>query len=141
LPKSFAPESQGEIVGSRIDGVIVSTHDPVRLANFWQQALHWHRAADDDNDPTYVAIEAPDGGVENLRRLLFVEVPESKITKGRLHFDLRPDNQEQEVERLLSLGASLADVGQGEDATWVVLADPDGNEFCVLRDRPIRMPY
>jgi len=128
-------------MGLRTESVIVASQDPVRLADFWQEALRWTRSADDDNDPTYVAIEAPDGTDQGVQRLLFMQVPEPKTIKNRLHFDLRPENQLEEVERLLSLGASHADVGQGEDVTWVVLADPEGNEFCVLRDRPVSMPY
>jgi hypothetical protein len=54
------------------------------------------------------------------------------VVKNRLHLDLRPDDQGAEVERLVSLGAGHADIGQGEHS-WVVLADPEGNEFCVLR--------
>ena len=60
-------------------------------------------------------------------------LPEGKTIKNRLHIDLDPDDQAAEVERLLALGARPADVGQGDDVTWVVLADPEGNEFCVLR--------
>jgi hypothetical protein len=63
-----------------------------------------------------------------------VPVPESKTVKNRLHLDFRPDDQDLEVDRLLELGASKVDVGQGEQS-WVVLADPEGNEFCVLGER------
>ena len=65
--------------------------------------------------------------------LLFLRVPEDKTTKNRLHIDLRPDDQAAEVARLEALGATRVSVGQGDDVSWVVLADPDGNEFCVLR--------
>jgi Glyoxalase-like domain len=61
-------------------------------------------------------------------------VPESKRVKNRLHLDFRPDDQDLEVDRLLALGASRVDIGQGE-SPWVVLADPEGNEFCVLGER------
>ena len=61
-----------------------------------------------------------------------MRVPEHKATKNRLHLDLRPDDQERHVERLLALGATRAQVGQTGDESWVVLADPEGNEFCVL---------
>ena len=64
--------------------------------------------------------------------LVFVPVPEAKRIKNRLHIDLVPDDRDAEVERLLALGASRADVGQDDEVTWVVLADPEGNEFCVL---------
>lgn len=63
--------------------------------------------------------------------LLFVAVSERKTSKNRIHLDFRPDDRDREVDRLLSLGATRADVGQGEQS-WVVLADPEGNEFCVL---------
>jgi len=59
-------------------------------------------------------------------------VPEAKTTKNRLHIDLDPDDQAAEVDRVIALGARRVDVGQG-DVSWVVLADPEGNEFCVLR--------
>ena len=63
-----------------------------------------------------------------------VQVPEGKAVKNRLHLDLRADGStaQEEVDRLLSLGARRADVGQGSDVTWTVLAKPEGNEFCVL---------
>jgi hypothetical protein len=63
--------------------------------------------------------------------LLFVRVAESKTIKNRLHLDFRPDDRDVEVERLIGLGARRVDIGQGEPS-WVVLADPEGNEFCVL---------
>jgi hypothetical protein len=68
--------------------------------------------------------------------LTFAHVPEGKTVKNRLHLDLNPTDREQdeEVRRLLDLGARHADVGQG-DVSWVVLADPEGNEFCVLAGR------
>ncbi len=65
--------------------------------------------------------------------LLFLRVPEEKAGKNRLHLDLRPKEQAAEVARLESLGARRADVGQGADVSWVVMVDPDGNEFCVLQ--------
>jgi hypothetical protein len=69
--------------------------------------------------------------------LTFVRVPEGKTVKNRLHMDVNATDREQdeEVARLLALGASHADVGQGDDVSWVVLADPEGNEFCVLAGR------
>ena len=64
--------------------------------------------------------------------LEFVRVPVSKTSKNRLHIDLNPSDQRAEVQRLLSLGATRIDIGQGDDVEWVVMADPEGNEFCVL---------
>ena len=65
--------------------------------------------------------------------LLFLRVPEGKTVKNRWHPDLRPKDQAAEVARLEALGATRVDVGQGDDVSFVVMADPDGNEFCVLR--------
>ncbi|MEV5433267.1 VOC family protein [Streptomyces sp. NPDC052701] len=108
--------------------VLVDAADPVALGRWWAEALGWvvvHDAADE-----YEIRPERD----RLPGLMFVPVPEGKTVKNRLHLDLRPDDQEAEVARLLALGARHADVGQGEQ-TWVVLADPEGNEFCVLSSR------
>jgi hypothetical protein len=108
--------------------VIVDAADPVALGQWWREALGWvvvNDAADE-----YEIRPLPDG----LPGLLFVPVPEPKVQTNRLHLDFRPNDQRAEVERLLSLGATRADVGQGEQ-TWVVLADPEGNEFCVLASK------
>jgi Glyoxalase-like domain len=103
----------------------VDARDPELLGRWWQQALRW-----------VVVNEAPDEfeirpAPDRLPGLLFVSVPESKAVKNRLHLDFRPDDQELGVDRLLELGATRVDIGQGEQP-WVVLADPEGNEFCVL---------
>jgi hypothetical protein len=105
--------------------VIVEASDSVALGRWWADALGW------------VVVEDLRGEFEirptadRLPGLLFVETDEPKSVKNRLHLDLRPDDQGAEVERLLALGATRADVGQG-DVSWVVLADPEGNELCVL---------
>ncbi|MFI1167459.1 VOC family protein [Streptomyces sp. NPDC020801] len=108
--------------------VIVDAADPVALGRWWADALGWVVVEDDPEE--FEIRPAPD----RLPGLLFASVPEAKTVKNRLHLDFRPDEQEAEVARLLSLGARRADVGQGEQ-TWVVLTDPEGNEFCVLRSR------
>jgi predicted enzyme related to lactoylglutathione lyase len=107
---------------------VIDALDPVRLGQWWAEALGWAVVNDDPDE--YEIRPATD----RLPGLLFAQVPEEKTVKNRLHLDLRPDDQDAEVERLLALGAVPADVGQGEQ-TWVVLADPEGNEFCVLRSR------
>lgn len=116
----------------RIQAFIVDSTDPGALASFWQEALGWRRTYD---TPEEVVLEPPEGSLEDCVApdLLFVPVPEPKAGKNRLHIDLRPDDQAAEVERLIGLGARRVDVGQPDDCTWVVLADPEGNEFCVLR--------
>jgi len=119
----------------RIQCVVVDSHDCERLATFWSQALGWRITFRSDEE---WAIEPPEGdpAVDVAPDILFVKVPDEKITKNRLHFDLRPLDQAAQVERLLGLGARHADIGQGDDVSWVVLADPEGNEFCVLAPRP-----
>jgi catechol 2,3-dioxygenase-like lactoylglutathione lyase family enzyme len=119
-------------VSLRIQCLSIDTHDPARIAAFWQEALGWRRTFEEADE---VALEPPAGSREDgvSPDLLFIRVPEGKTVKNRLHLDLRPADQVAEVERLEKLGARRVDVGQGEDVTWVVLADPDGNEFCVLR--------
>ena len=70
--------------------------------------------------------------------LVFVPVPEGKTVKNRLHIDLAPhtsDDRAAEIDRLLAMGATRVDVGQSAEVTWDVLADPEGNEFCVLSSR------
>jgi predicted enzyme related to lactoylglutathione lyase len=116
----------------RWQSVCVDTTDPARLAPFWEAALAWRRTYD---TPDEVVLEPPEGSPEDgvSPDLLFLRVPEEKATKNRLHIDLRPDDQAVEVARLESIGARRVSVGQGEDVSWVVLSDPDGNEFCVLR--------
>src|SRR4051794_16716578 len=109
--------------------LVVDAHDPVAQAAWWQAALGWVVVND---DPEEMEIRP---SPESLPGLLFVRVPEGKTVKNRLHLDFRPDDRDAEVERLVSLGATRADVGQG-DESWVVLDDPEGNEFCVLSSRP-----
>jgi predicted enzyme related to lactoylglutathione lyase len=108
----------------------IDSSDPQRLARFWADALGWRITHDTESE---AALEPPEGGLGDglLPDLLFLKVPEEKSGKNRLHFDLRPDDQDAEVARLESLGATRIDIGQG-DTRWVVMADPEGNEFCVL---------
>jgi len=115
----------------RIQCLCIDTADPGRIAAFWESALGWRRTFDDDDQ---VCLEPPEGSPEDgvAPDLLFLRVPESKAVKNRLHLDLRPADQPAEVARLEALGARQVSVGQG-DVSWVVMADPDGNEFDVLR--------
>ena len=108
--------------------VIVDAKDPATLGRWWAKALGW--VVVNDAEGEYEIRPSPD----RVPGLLFVPVPEPKSGKNRRHLDFRPEDRDAEVKRLLDLGATLADVGQGEQ-TWVVLADPEGNEFCVLRSR------
>ena len=110
----------------------VDSTDPQRVAGFWEQALGWRRTYETADQ---VVLEPPEGSPEDgiSPDIVFLRVPEHKTVKNRLHLDLRPVDQAAEVARLEGLGAVRTDVGQGDDQTWVVMADPDGNEFCVLR--------
>jgi predicted enzyme related to lactoylglutathione lyase len=112
----------------RWEQIVVDAEDAHRLARWWAEALGYQ-----------IVHEAPDEveirrTPDELPGLLFTPVPDAKTVKNRLHIDLRPDDQEAEVERLVDMGARLADIGQ-HDVSWVVLADPEGNEFCVLASR------
>jgi hypothetical protein len=122
-------------VSIRWQCICVDSTDPGRIASFWEQALGWRRTYDSADE---VVLEPPAGSPEDgvSPDILFLRVPEEKSVKNRLHLDLRPDDQAAEVARLEALGAVRVDVGQsraGDRVTWVVLADPDGNEFDVLR--------
>jgi hypothetical protein len=105
--------------------VVVDAHDPVALGRWWVEALEWIVVND---EPGEFEIRPQ---VDRLPGLIFEPTSDRKRHKNRLHLDLRPDDQDAEVERLIALGASRVDVGQGA-VPWVVLADPEGNEFCVL---------
>jgi hypothetical protein len=91
-----------------------------------------HEKTVEDDGMRLAVVKPPD----SVRNLVFIDVPEGKTIKNRLHLDLRPlgCDQATELERLLALGARQIDIGQG-DQTWVVLADPEGNELCLLRGR------
>ena len=112
----------------------VDSAHPSKSADFWQAALGWRRTHDTDNE---VVLEPPAGSPEDgvAPDLLFLKVPGLKMVKNRLHLDLRPADQAAEVARLEALGARRVDIGQG-DVSWVVMTDPDGNEFDVLRSLP-----
>lgn len=116
----------------RVENLSIDAHDPGAIASFWEKVLGWRRTYDSAEE---VALRPPAGSPEDavLPDLLFLRVPEDKTVKNRLHLDLRPDDQAAEVARIEALGARRVDIGQGPEVTWVVLADPDGNEFCVLR--------
>jgi predicted enzyme related to lactoylglutathione lyase len=115
-------------MASRWEQLVVDSEDPARLSRWWAEALGYCIVHE---EPGEVEIRrSPD----ELPGLLFTLVPDGKTVKNRLHIDLRPDDQEAEVERLVDMGARPVDIGQ-RDVGWVVLADPEGNEFCVLSSR------
>jgi predicted enzyme related to lactoylglutathione lyase len=112
---------------------VIDAHDPGALGRWWAQALGWVILDDETEDAEQVVEIRSDP--DTLPGLLFLPVSDTRVVKNRLHLDFRPDDQQAEVDRLLALGAHRVDIGQGE-ASWVVLADPEGNEFCVLSSRP-----
>ena len=119
---------------SRISHTSVDSRDAFAQSRWWGEVLGFAEDPRDPNEPGHeeCMIFSPDGRT----RLLFIEVPEGKTAKNRLHLDLRPSGatRDQEVERLLGLGATqLADLRRPDGGGWVTLADPEGNEFCVLR--------
>lgn len=119
-----------------IDWVAIDCRDPRALAAFWREAL--------DYDVEYSSYESEadaEGEHEVLispkdrrgPRLMFLRVPESKTIKNRLHLDIRSHDQVSHARRLEGLGARRVDIGQGA-VSWIVMQDPEGNEFCILRD-------
>ncbi len=122
---------------TRLVHLVVDAAEPTRLARFWAGALGWVVAAEeaDEVDVWPSGFSYPDPAALPL---VFVPVREPKTGKNRVHLDLATESaahQAAEVERLLALGAVPADIGQ-RDVPWTVLADPEGNEFCVLDPRP-----
>ena len=129
-------------MASRMTEISVDCHGPDRLAAFWCAVLGWVVV---HHEPGLVEIASapPDDAalLEAVRSgpvvptMFFAQVPEDKVAKNRIHFDVSPVDvsQEDEVERILALGATRADIGQTGEESWTVLADPEGNEFCVLR--------
>ncbi len=126
-------------MASKFTELAIDCADPDGLARFWCSVLGYEVQDEADGIVTIGPPLVP-GGENQLGpmppTLTFARVPEGKIVKNRLHLDVNPTDrdQDEEVRRLLDLGARPADVGQG-DVSWVVLADPEGNEFCVLAGR------
>jgi hypothetical protein len=123
---------------------VVDCRDVAAQARWWAAALGWKLVDEADDE----AVLVPDHVTEETIRatpweqvgpgLVFVRVPEAKALKNRLHLDLAPhtgDDRSAEIARLLGMGATRVDVGQSTDESWDVLADPEGNEFCVLSSR------
>jgi hypothetical protein len=119
-------------MGLRWQCVCIDSTDPGPIGHWWAELLGWRVTHEEEDE---LVLEPPRGSVADgvSPDILFLRVPEPKTEKVRLHIDLRPDDQAAEVARAEAMGATRVDVGQGADVTWVVLADPDGNEFCILR--------
>jgi hypothetical protein len=123
---------------------VIDCRDVVSQARWWAEALGWRVIYETTEEavavPQWVTADRVPWSDwdRQLPGLVFVPVPEPKTVKNRLHIDLAchtEDDREAEIRRLIQLGATPADVGQGVDKTWTVLRDPEGNEFCVLSSR------
>lgn len=128
---------------SYISHTSVDCRNAYELSQWWKQVLDYVDDQDDPNEPGHdeCLIRSRDTGHE----VLFIEVPEDKQVKNRVHFDLRPASgtQAEELDRLLDIGATQLDDFRekwGPGTGWVVLADPEGNEFCILRAESERRP-
>ncbi len=111
--------------------IVVDTHDLQMLPAFWAAALGWQVLSVREKEVVVgPSVEAPVG-------LCFMPVPDTKTVKNRLHLDLTTaaEDRDAEIARLLALGARRVDVGQTGEESWTVLADPEGNEFCVVRPK------
>jgi predicted enzyme related to lactoylglutathione lyase len=115
----------------RLHHIVIDTHDLPGMARFWTQALGWKVLSQRDDEIVIGTDEnAPVG-------ICFMPVSDPKTVKNRVHVDLTTsaDEREQEIDRLLALGARKVDIGQTGTESWTVLADPEGNEFCVVRPK------
>jgi predicted enzyme related to lactoylglutathione lyase len=111
--------------------IVIDSHDLPAQARFWSQVLGWKILSEREREIVIgTDVDAPVG-------ICLMPVSDRKQVKNRLHLDLTPgpDGREAEVERIVALGARRADIGQTGDESWTVLADPEGNEFCILRPK------
>ena len=115
----------------RLHHVVVDTHDLPRLARFWTRALGWTVLSERENE---IVIGPDDNAPVGM---CFMPVADAKTVKNRVHLDLTTsaEDRDQEIERLVALGARRVDIGQTGAESWTVLADPEGNEFCVIRPK------
>ncbi len=115
----------------RLHHIVIDTHDLPGLAAFWTRALGWKILSEREREIVIGTDEnAPVG-------ICFMPVTDTKTVKNRLHLDITTgaDDRDAEIERLLGLGAQRVDVGQTGQESWTVLADPEGNEFCLIRPK------
>jgi len=128
----------------RWDGVVIDAHDIAGLGRWWAETLDYMVVYEAEDElaiiPRWSSVDPATNLEEfthNGQGIVFVPVPESKTVKNRLHLDLAPHTSQDrnaEIARLMDRGATLVDLGQG-DVSWTVMADPEGNEFCVLSSR------
>ena len=111
--------------------IVVDAHDLPGLARFWSHVLDWRILSVREREIVIGPVETASVGI------CFMPVTDQKTVKNRLHLDLTPNSgdQDAEIERMLALGARRVDIGQTGAESWTVLADPEGNEFCVVRPK------
>ncbi len=127
-------------MSSRISHTTFDCRDAYELSSFWAKVLQYTDVPDDPNEPGDEECMIVDP--LEVQRLLFIEVPETKRVKNRVHLDLVPVDRtrDEEIKRVLALGATALDDRRRADGTgWLVLADPEGNEFCILRSDAERL--
>jgi predicted enzyme related to lactoylglutathione lyase len=115
----------------RLHHIVIDTYDLPRLARFWSQALGWQILSEREREVVLgPAVDAPVG-------ICLMPVTDAKIVKNRVHLDIttEAEDRDAEIDRLLALGARRVDIGQTGEESWTVLADPEGNEFCVIRPK------
>jgi hypothetical protein len=126
---------------SRISHTTIDAKDAYAQSLWWAQVLGMMEDPDDPNEPGHdeCMIMSPDRSIQ----VLFIEVPEPKSIKNRIHFDLRPTDrtQAEEIDRLLGLGATEVADHRRDGAGWMTMADPEGNEFCILLSDAEREAY
>jgi predicted enzyme related to lactoylglutathione lyase len=111
--------------------IIIDAHDLAGMARFWAEVLDWKILSEREREVVIgTEATAPIG-------ICFMPVTDTKVVKNRLHLDLAPGpaDRDAEIERVIALGARRVDIGQSGTESWTVLADPEGNEFCVLRPK------
>ena len=131
MQDQFGVRAHTDAMPVRLHHIVVDAHDLPALARFWTQALGWKVLSEREHEIVIGTDEnAPVG-------MCFMPVTDAKIVKNRVHVDLATSagDREQEIERLLTLGARRIDIGQTGKESWTVLADPEGNEFCVIRPK------
>jgi predicted enzyme related to lactoylglutathione lyase len=134
MPRTSAPGQAGGDTGGMpvaLHHLVIDTRDLPMLARFWARALSWQILSERERE----IVVGPD---ENAPvGLCFMPVTDQKTVKNRLHLDLTTsaEDRDAEIERLIGLGARRVDIGQTGEESWTVLADPEGNEFCVVRPK------
>ena len=111
--------------------IVIDAHDLLGLARFWSEVLGWRILSQRQREVVIGADETAPVGI------CFMPVTETKLVKNRVHLDLTsgPEDRTAEIERILALGARRVNIGQTGDESWTVFADPEGNEFCVVRPK------